>query len=174
MPKIDLNHLELLTGRLPPQLATYTKGLTDRIQTNRVGDAAGLTQFGVNRTILPPGTGTSLRHWHMNEDEFVIIMSGVANLMDNDGEHHHYAGDRAGFKAGVANGHSILNKSEHDVILFEIGTRADEENGYYSDVDLQVKTYRRGVDKNYEFTTRDAAPVHRAKRPSFFEKDVQG
>ena len=174
MPKIDLNHLELLTGRLPPQLATYTKGLTDRIQTNRVGDAAGLTQFGVNRTILPPGTGTSLRHWHMNEDEFVIIMSGIATLVDDAGEHPLYAGDCAGFKAGVANGHSILNKSEHDVILFEIGTRADEENGYYSDVDLQVKTYRRGVDKNYEFTTRDATPVHRAKRPSFFEKGVQG
>ena len=110
----------------------------------------------------------------MNEDEFVIIMSGIATLVDDAGEHPLYAGDCAGFKAGVANGHSILNKSEHDVILFEIGTRADEENGYYSDVDLQVKTYRRGVDKNYEFTTRDAAPVHRAKRPSFFEKGVQG
>ena len=44
MPRIDLNRLELLTGRLPPQLATYTKGLTDRIQTNRVGDAAGASR----------------------------------------------------------------------------------------------------------------------------------
>ena len=174
MPKIGLNHLELLTGRLPPQLAAYTNGLTDRIKTNRVGDAAGLTQFGVNRTILPPGTGTSLRHWHMNEDEFVIVMSGTATLVDDAGDHPLYAGDCAGFKAGVANGHTILKKSEHDVILFEIGTRADEETAYCSDVDLQVNMYRRGVDKNYEFTTRDATPVHHAKRPSFFGKDVQG
>ena len=173
MPRIDLNHLELLTGRLPPQLATYTNGLTDRIKTNRVGDAAGLTQFGVNRTILPPGTGTSLRHWHMNEDEFVIVMSGIATLVDDAGEHPLYAGDCAGFKAGVANGHTILNKSEHDVILFEIGIRADEETAYYSDVDLQVNMYRRGVDKNYEFTNRDATPVHCAKRPMPLDKDAQ-
>ena len=57
--------------------------------------------------------------------------------------------------------------------LFEIGTRADEETAYYSDVDLQVNMYRRGVDKNYEFTNRDATPVHCAKRPMPFDKDAQ-
>jgi uncharacterized cupin superfamily protein len=41
-----------------------------------LGDAAGLTQFGVNLLRLAPGVWSSQRHWHTLEDEFIHVLSG--------------------------------------------------------------------------------------------------
>mgnify|MGYP001378851442 FL=1 len=122
MPKIDFNKHSYSVGRYPEELKEFYEGITDSCRQIKAGDLAGLTQFGVNKVILPPKSGTSMRHWHENEDEFVIIISGLATLVDNDGHHELSAGDCAAFKAGDKNGHAILNNSENDVILFEIGS----------------------------------------------------
>jgi uncharacterized cupin superfamily protein len=92
-----------------------------------------------------------MRHWHVNQDEFVIIVEGTVTLIDDDGEHQLHAGDCAGFKAGDANGHHIINKSDEVAILFEIGTRTDIETAYYADHDLMVT--KMGGD--YHFTTKN-------------------
>ena len=119
-----------------------------------VGDAAGLTQFGVNRVVLPPQARTALRHWHENEDEFVIVMSGEVVLREEDGETVLRAGDCAGFKAGVENGHAFENRTDEPVVLFEIGTRSPDETGHYPDVDLRYEK-RDGV---VTFVHRDGTP----------------
>src|SRR5258706_12786774 len=74
-------------------------------ERRRLGDAAGLTQFGVNLLRLPPGAWSSQRHWHTHDDEFVYVLSGEVVLVTNDGEEILRAGDAAGFKAGESNGH---------------------------------------------------------------------
>jgi uncharacterized cupin superfamily protein len=150
MPKIDYITLEMAKGRYLPSLAAYSKGITDNYVKGAVGDKVGLTQFGVNRAVLEPGAGTSMRHWHVNQDEFVIVVEGTVTLIDDDGEHHLHAGDCAGFKAGDANGHHIINKSDKVAILFEIGTRTDTETTYYADRNLMV-TKR---DGDYHFTSK--------------------
>lgn len=148
MPKIDFNKHSYSVGRYPEELKEFYEGITDSCRQIKAGDLAGLTQFGVNKVILPPKSGTSMRHWHENEDEFVIIISGLATLVDNDGQHELSAGDCAGFKAGDNNGHAILNYSDEDVILFEIGTRAEQEIVHYSDKDLKVDRKKiRGKNK---------------------------
>lgn len=80
----------------------------------------------------------------------MIIVEGTITLIDDDGEHQLHAGDCAGFKAGDANGHRIINKSDKLAIMFEIGTRTDIETAYYADHDL--------MDANsegaYHFTTK--------------------
>ncbi|MGB1864606.1 MAG: cupin domain-containing protein [Candidatus Puniceispirillum sp.] len=151
MPKIDYIKLEMAKGRYLPSLAAYSKGITDNYVKGAVGDKVGLTQFGVNRAVLEPGAGTSMRHWHVNQDEFVIVVEGTVTLIDDDGEHQLQAGDCAGFKAGDANGHHIINKSDKVAILFEIGTRTDTETAYYADHDLMV-TKR---DGEYHFTRKN-------------------
>ena len=150
MPKIDYITLEMAKGRYLPSLVAYSQGITDNYVKGAVGDKAGLTQFGVNRAVLEPGAGTSMRHWHVNQDEFVIVVEGTVTLIDDDGEHQLHAGDCAGFKAGDANGHHIINKSDKVAILFEIGTRTDIETAYYADHDLMVTK----TDDNYHFTTK--------------------
>src|SRR2546423_4887237 len=88
-----------------------------------LGDAAGLTQFGVNLQRLPPGAWSSQRHWHTAEDEFVWVVKGEVVLVTDDGEEVLVAGDCAGFKAGAADGHHIQNRSKSDALLLEIGSR---------------------------------------------------
>jgi uncharacterized cupin superfamily protein len=95
----------------------------------RLGDAAGLTQFGVNLVRLPPGTWSSQRHWHAREDEFVHVFEGELVLVTNEGETKMVAGDCAGFKAGVPDGHCFQNRSAHDAVMLVVGTRDGEDHG---------------------------------------------
>jgi len=101
-----------------------------------LGDAAGLTQFGVNLLRLPPGAWSSQRHWHPAGDEFVFILSGEAVLVTDAGEEVLRAGDAAGFKAGDPDGHCLQNRSDADVTALEIGTRIANDGATYSDIDM--------------------------------------
>jgi len=136
MPKINLINTKYSEGRYPKELIKYYQGDTDTYKQIKVGDLGGLTQFGVNKTILPKNSATAMRHWHEEEDEFVFIISGSAILIDRDGEHEMNSGDCATFKAGDNNGHAIVNKSNQDVVLLEIGTRAQKDIVHYTDKDL--------------------------------------
>jgi len=133
VPKIDISKAVVRTTTV------YPKPL-DRVTEGRekaaLGNVAGLTQFGVNLTRLKPGAASALRHWHEQEDEFVYVLEGEITLIEDGGETVLKPGDCAGFKAGVPNGHHLVNKSERDVLYLEIGTRAAAERAHYPDVDL--------------------------------------
>ncbi|MEC8643165.1 MAG: cupin domain-containing protein, partial [Pseudomonadota bacterium] len=114
MPKINLEDVPVgLRQGYPAEFRDATKGY----EQQRVGDAAGLTKMGINRVVLPPRSGTSLMHWHEVDDEFVIIMQGEVVLCEETGETVLRGGDCAGFKAGVANGHSLQNRSDTPAVL---------------------------------------------------------
>jgi uncharacterized cupin superfamily protein len=102
----------------------------------RLGDAAGLTDFGVNLLRLPPGTWSSQRHWHTAEDEFVYVLEGEVVLVTDAGEETLRQGDYAGFKAGDKDGHHLQNRSHADVVLLEVGSRKAEDAADYPDIDL--------------------------------------
>ena len=116
-----------------------------------VGDRAGLNQFGVNVTVLPPGEQSALRHWHRSEDEFVYILEGEVVLITDDGEEILTPGMCAGFPAGVANGHHLVNRSSSEARFIEVGTRAENEEAFYPDDDLHV--VKTGND--YAFTRKN-------------------
>jgi uncharacterized cupin superfamily protein len=102
----------------------------------KLGDAAGLTQFGVNLCTLPPGAWSSQRHWHTHGDELVFVVSGEVVMVTDEGEETMRAGDSAGFKAGDRNGHHFQNRSSTDAALLEIGSRIPEDGAFYPDIDL--------------------------------------
>lgn len=137
MPKIDLASAptRVGTGYPPP----FNEPCVGRHRT-KLGDAVGLSQFGVNLLRLPPGQWSSQRHWHTAEDEFTWVVEGEVVLVENGGETVLKAGDCAGFKAGVANGHCFQNRSDRDVLLLEIGSRKPAEDGCdYPDIDLVLR-----------------------------------
>ena len=136
MPKIDLETVKRRT-RLP--YPEPYRSITEGYEQRRVGDAAGLTQFGVNRVEMAPGASTALRHWHEEQDEFVLVISGEVVLVEEGQETVLGPGDCAGFKAGVVNGHCFENRSTSPVILFEIGANTQNDNVHYPDVDLRVE-----------------------------------
>lgn len=104
---------------------------------HRLGDAADLTDFGVNLLRLPPGTWSSQRHWHSAEDEFVYVLEGEVVVVTDAGEETLRAGDCAGFKAGVKDGHHLQNRSPTDVLVLEVGSRKPEDEGEYPDIDMR-------------------------------------
>lgn len=106
----------------------------------RLGDAVGLDQFGVNRVELDPGVWSTVRHWHTHEDEFVMVLEGEVTLVTDDGAQTLKVGDCVGFKAGVENGHRLENRSEELAIYLEVGSRrSDVDETYYPDDDLMVR-----------------------------------
>jgi len=104
----------------------------------QLGDAAGLTQFGVNLVTLPPGSWSAQRHWHANEDEFVFILEGEVVLVTDAGEQLLTAGMAAGFPTGRSDGHHLVNRSDRVVRLIEVGTRASSDEIEYPDVDMKL------------------------------------
>ena len=148
MPKIDPNQVPARTGSSYPDPFKHANGAKIRRQ---LGNAGGLTQFGVNLSTLPPGGQSALRHWHEQEDEFVYVISGQAVLIDDEGEHSMGPGDAACFPAGDPNGHHIVNRSDADVVILEVGTRAATETGHYPDDDLAAHKGPEG----YVFTRKD-------------------
>lgn len=118
----------------------------------RLGNAAGLTQFGVNLLRLPPDAWSSQRHWHATEDEFVYVLEGEVVLVSTVGEEILRPGDCAGFKAGDPDGHHLQNRSRSEAVILEIGTRNPKGDDVdYPDIDLVVRVVAGGyAHKNGE------------------------
>jgi uncharacterized cupin superfamily protein len=102
----------------------------------RLGDACGLTKFGVNLVTLAPGGQSALRHWQTLEDEFVYILSGEVALISEGGEQILGAGMCAGYPAGKRDAHHFVNRSNAPAQYLEIGNRIDGDNAFYPDDDL--------------------------------------
>ncbi|GGO28309.1 transcriptional regulator [Gemmobacter aquaticus] len=151
MPKLDLAQVPQKTGSIYPEpYASMMKGRSSL----RLGQAGGLTQFGVNLVTLEPGALSSLRHWHLNEDEFVMVLTGECVLVEDEGETVMRAGDCAAFPANTPNGHHFINRSGSVAQFLVVGTKAPREVATYSDIDLKVEidgttarfTYKDGAD----------------------------
>ena len=119
----------------------------------RLGNSAGLTNFGVNLVKLEPGSWSSIRHWHSQQDEFIYIIQGEVTLVTNAGKQVLQPGNMAGFPAGEANGHHLINHSNGVVIYLEIGDHASTDQVTYPDADLLAKNSPDG----WIFTGKDGS-----------------
>lgn len=133
MPKIDLASVEQ-TNRTgyPPAFATTVAGRWVR----RLSPALELADFGVSHVVLKPGAASSQRHWHEDEDEFVVMLSGQAVLVEDGGRVVMTAGDMAAFPKGHPDAHHLLNESDEDCTFLAFG-RVPIGDAHYPDVDLK-------------------------------------
>ncbi len=150
--KIDVASLEVIVGTLYPPPFDEPCVSRERI---KLGDAAGLTQYGVNLMRLPPGAWSSQRHWHARQDEFIYVLSGEVTLMTDAGAELLRAGDCAGFKAGDTNGHCLQNLSSADATVLEVGTRIAGDSATYSDIDMLAPS-------GGGYTRKDGTPYPKA------------
>ncbi len=151
MPKLNPEDAPLKTGSIYPEpYAAMMKGRSSR----RLGDLAGLTQFGANLVMLEPGAVASLRHWHAAEDEFAVVLTGALVLVEDGAEIPMAPGEFAGWKAGVPSGHRFENRSDAPATFLIVGSKAPREVATYSDHDFRIEieggkakyTYRDGSD----------------------------
>ena len=146
-PALDPMTVEPVVGtNYPPPFAEACAAREKR----RVGNALGLRNFGVNLVTLPPGTASSQRHWHSHQDEFVYIVEGEATLVADAGEQVLGPGMAAGFPAGRADGHHLVNRTAADVVYLEVGDRPPVDDVDYPDIDMLVRGGR--------FVHRDGTP----------------
>lgn len=136
MGVIDQTACPVKTGSIYP--SPYREMMQGR-SSLRLGEAGGLTQFGANLVILQPGAMSSLRHWHLNEDEFVMVVQGICTLVQDAGATDLHPGDCAAFPAGHPDGHHLINNTDTEARFLVIGTKAAREVATYSDVDLRVE-----------------------------------
>jgi len=149
--RIDVSKILPVVGTLyPPPFDVPCRSRERR----KLGDASGLTQFGVNLLRLPPGAWSSQRHWHAKSDEFIYVLAGTVVLVTDAGDEELRAGDAAGFKAGDTDGHCLRNQSDAEVLVLEIGSRFADDSASYSDIDMLAPA----GGKPAQYTHRDGTP----------------
>jgi len=151
MGVIDIDAAPRKTGSIYP--APYDALVAGR-SSIRLGEAGRLTQFGVNMVILEPGAKSSMRHWHMHEDEFVMVTEGEVTLVQDAGPVVMRPGACAAFPAGVADGHHFINHTKDEARFLVVGTKAPREVATYPDDDLRVEL----VEGAATFTRHDGSP----------------
>ncbi|MBP0481383.1 cupin domain-containing protein [Sagittula salina] len=159
MPKVDIAILQEHSGSSYP--APHDAAVAGR-HYRCLGDAGGLTQFGANLVRLDPGAMSSQRHWHEEQDEFLIVTQGTLVLVEDDGETELTVGDCAAFPAGQSDGHHLLNRSGAEAAFVVVGTRTETDCVWYSDIDMKVETTAEGSC----FTHRDGTPFGAAAQRS--------
>jgi uncharacterized cupin superfamily protein len=127
-----------------------------RFESMPLSEAGGLSQFGARVETLWPGARSSDRHWHEAEDEFLYMIEGEAVLVEDDGERVVGPGDACAWKAGVANGHHLVNRSDKSCRFLIVGTRAAADRVHYSDID---KVVTRAADGTVTRARRDGSPL---------------
>lgn len=134
---VDPKNVPESTGSNYPQQFKYA--VAGRVK-KRLGDAARLQNFGVNLVRLAPGSCSALRHWHTCQDEFIYVLEGEVTLITNSGEQVLKSGMAAGFPAGDADGHHLINHTDYDVVYLEIGDRTSGDSANYPDDNLIAKS----------------------------------
>ena len=108
-------------------------------EKHRLGDATGLTNYGVNYVVLPAGQASAQRHWHKVQDEFVWVLDGELVLVTDTGEELMTPGMSAGFPAGEPDGHHLINRTAKPAAYLEIGDRLPGDSGAYPDIDMKFE-----------------------------------
>ena len=149
MPKINIPTVPVRPGSgYPPPFDAPCATRTRR----RLGDAGGLSDFGVNLMTLPPGGWSSQRHWHSHEDEFVFVLEGELVLVEDDSETVLRAGDCAAFAKGTGNGHHMINRSSTTALYLEVGSRQPQDLTTCSDIDMM------SANSDGRFVHKDGTP----------------
>jgi uncharacterized cupin superfamily protein len=136
LPAIDPATVPVRTGTVYPDAF---KAVVAGRSKQALGDAAGIKNFGVNLVRLAPGAASSIRHWHQRQDEFVYVLRGEVTLVTEGGEQRLRAGMAAGFPAGKADGHHLVNRSGEEVMYLEMGDRLPGDEAIYPDADLAAR-----------------------------------
>ena len=144
---------------LPEQSTTgYPEPYKSRVagrHKRRLGDHAGLKNFGINLTRLDPGAESSMRHWHAKQDEFIYVLEGEVTLVTDSGRQKLGRGMAAGFPAGKADGHQLVNETKNPVLYLEIGDRTPDDSASYPDIDLAVRM----IEGKWVYTRKDGGPL---------------
>ena len=123
-------------------------------EKRQLGDHFGLTMFGVNLTRIMPGGETALMHIHTKQEEFIYVVEGSPMLVTGQGETQMAPGMCVGFPPN-GQAHHLVNRTDKDVMILEVGDRPSGDEGSYPNDDIQAVM---GADGQWQFTHKDGSP----------------
>ena len=153
MHKIDFSCVPVETGK--PCYPTQCQDAMANLKLRPVSRKSGLMQFAAVLASLAHKTKSSLHHWHVQQDEFVMVTEGTLTLIEEDGAVELGAGECAAFPAGLKNGHHLVNRSPKPAAFLVIGAHSETETAYYSDVDMMVKQQ----DGRFTYYRKNGDPI---------------
>lgn len=80
-----------------------------------LGRQAGAERLGASLFALPPGEVAFPMHYHLGNEEMLIVVAGSPSLRTPDGERVLAPGEVVSFPRGEAGAHQVLNRSEQEV-----------------------------------------------------------
>ena len=152
-------HVTIAARAVPPRtkLSNYPEPYFSRMtkrEKKPLGDFFGLKNFGVNLTKLVPGGESALLHSHSKQDEMIYVLEGEPTLVVESGETVLAPGMCAGFPA-QGEAHHLVNRTDEDVVILEIGDRTKGDEKSYPLDDLQAVM---GEDGKWQFVHKDGTP----------------
>lgn len=133
MPKLDLDQIPQTNRTGYP--APFDAAVAGRWY-RRLAPVAGLTDLRASHVVLKPGAWSSQRHWHDDEDEMVIMLTGEAVLVEDGGRTVLRPGDICAWPKGATNGHQLINESGEDCSFVALAAGDAGGSGGYSDIDM--------------------------------------
>lgn len=146
-----------------PYPPPYDQGFHPDMLWKPVGAMLGLKNFGVNIVTLPAGAKSAERHWHKAQDEFVYLIEGALTVVSEAGETVMTVGESVGFRAGVPDGHVLVNHTPEPSTYLCVGDRAHPEHVTYPDIDMQLVADEKGP----RFLHTDGTPYHDEHQPKW-------
>ena len=98
--------------------------------STRLGDHAGLRRIGVNVDLVRPGERSTRFHWHHDEEECFLVLSGTGLLMVGDDVHRVGPGDFLAKPEGPDRPHQFVNDGDQDLRILTIGEHRGDRVEY--------------------------------------------
>ena len=83
----------------------------------RIGRQAGTAKIGASLFEVPPGQAAYPYHWHMAEEELIVVLTGNPSLRTPDGWRDLEPGEVLALRVGEDGAHQLVNRTS-DIVRF--------------------------------------------------------
>jgi uncharacterized cupin superfamily protein len=99
----------------------------------RLGQQAGSRRLGLSLWEVPPGQAAYPYHWHLGEEEMVIVLEGRPSLRTPDGWRELAQGEVLAFLRGEPGAHQLVNRTDRTVRFLAFSTNGEPDIVLYPD-----------------------------------------
>jgi uncharacterized cupin superfamily protein len=80
----------------------------------KLGTQAGAERLGASLIALPPGQAAFPMHYHLGNEEMLVVIAGTPSLRTPGDERELKAGEVVSFPRGEAGAHQVVNRSDEE------------------------------------------------------------
>ncbi len=142
-----------------------------RARRARIGRQLGSEKLGLSYWELPPGQAAYPYHWHLTEEELLVVTRGTPSLRTPDGWRELDEGEVVAFPRGEEGGHQLVNRTDATVRFLAFSTQPGPDIVMYPDSGKVGAFERRpeGGGLYKLFRLSDAVDYHEGEKPPALE-----